>query len=92
MIDPARLTTLWALGDLTFHPTQLSHAAFSDIVFYARSRCIPLADAAVMALGSFSGSIGWFEPATPELAEEAEELERRIHRPWKRRKRKRGPK
>lgn len=75
------LTELWAVGELIFHPLHIDDARFSQVVFYARSRGIGLADAAVMALGTLSGPVGWFEPR-PDLAEACEAMERRVHRPW----------
>jgi len=74
------LVDLWTAGELVFHPLRVEAARFSEVVFYARSRGIALADAAVMALGAgeFAGSIGWFEPR-PDLAAECEAMERRVH-------------
>lgn len=79
-ITTATLVELWATGELVFHPLRVEAARFSEVVFYARSRGLPLADAAVMALGAeeFAGGIGWFEPR-PDLAAECEAMERRVH-------------
>lgn len=80
VMDPAKIVALWQSGDIVFHPTSTTEAAFNAIVFYARSRGIALADAMVMAVGTLVGPVGWFEPATAELAEDAEALERHVHR------------
>ena len=73
------IIALWGDGEVIFHPTNLSNAAFNDIVFYARSRGIGLANAAVMALGTLKGNVGWFEPR-PDLAPTLEAMEERVHR------------
>jgi len=86
-IDVRVVLELWQAGELIFHPTDMEAGRFNDIVFYARSRGIGLADAMVMALGTFQASIGWFE-ARPDLAEIAEEMEARVHR-WQPQKRSR---
>lgn len=81
VLPPERLVGLWQDGALRFNPTNIELAQFNNVVFYVRSRGIGLADAAVMALGSFTGPIGWFEPATEELAADLEDMEYRIHAP-----------
>ena len=87
VMTPDSIISLWQQG-LVFHPTRVEDARFSNITFYARRRGISLADAAVMALGSFTGSIGWFEPP-PEVAPDLEAMERRINQwPWDDTKRK----
>jgi hypothetical protein len=89
VIEPEKIIAMWQGVELTFHPWKIELARFNSIVFYARSRGIGIADAMVMALGTIKGEVGWFEP-TPELAEEAEAMEERVHR-WKpRRKSSRG--
>lgn len=81
-IEPVAIVRMWSDGELIFHPLRIDGARFQEIAFYARSRGIGLADAAVMALGTLSGSVGWFEPC-PDLAEQCEEMEREIHStPW----------
>ena len=77
-IEPARLIDYWQAGEMVFHPEHVETARFSDVTFYARSRGISLADAAVMALGTFAGSIGWFEPRA-DLAPEMEALADRLN-------------
>lgn len=72
---------MWSDGELIFHPSRIDDVRFSEIAFYARSRGIGLADAAVMALGTLTGPVGWFEPR-PDLAEECEAMERSVHRSW----------
>jgi hypothetical protein len=52
---------MWEAGELTFNPARIDMARLNEITFYARSRGIPLAVAAVMALGTVEGNIGWFE-------------------------------
>jgi hypothetical protein len=79
VIPVDRILTYWQEGALTFHPQQESVAQFNAIVFYARQRCIGLADAMVMALGSLAGPVGWFEPATPELAVWMEGMGEELH-------------
>lgn len=81
LIPVLDVVALWAAEELVFHPLQIEGARFNEIAFYARSRGIGLADAAAMALGTLSGSVGWFEPRA-DLAEECEALERSVHRPW----------
>ena len=77
-----RLTALWQDGVLLFHPLNLEPARFSHMVFYAQSRGIGLADAAVMALGTLAGPVGWFEPH-PDVAPDLEAMVERINRwPW----------
>lgn len=78
-IDVPELLAMWAEGELRFHPTDIEPARLSEVTFYARSRGIGIADAMVMALGTLAGPVGWFEPASAELAEECEALERRVH-------------
>lgn len=58
---------MWQSGELVFNPTNVEPGRLNAIVFYARSRCIGLADAMVMALGSLAAPVGWFEPSE-ELA------------------------
>jgi hypothetical protein len=77
-IEPLALTEMWSAGELVFHPLRVDDARFQEIAFYARSRGIGLADAAVMALGTLSGNVGWFEPRA-DLAEECEAMERSVH-------------
>lgn len=67
-IPVERILNYWQGGLMTFHPAAVEQARFNAVVFYARSRGITLPDAMVMALGSLSGPIGWFEPATTEIA------------------------
>lgn len=89
-IEPATLILLWQDRELVFHPTNVEKTRFNDIVFYARSRGIGIADAMVMALGTLKASVGWFEPA-PEIVEDAEALERSVHREWKPRRTSKTP-
>lgn len=70
---------MWQDGEIIFHPVNVQLARFNDIVFYARSRGILLADAMVLALGTLKGPVGWFEPR-PDLAKEAEDMEEGVHR------------
>lgn len=70
---------LWSLGEIEFHPTNIESGRLNEIVFYCRSRGISLADAAVMALGTFSGSVGWFEPRA-DLVGECEAMAAGVHR------------
>lgn len=73
-IDSTTLVELWTAGELVFHPLRVDEARFSEVAFYARSRGIGLADAAVMALGGLAGAgVGWFEPRS-DLAEQCETL------------------
>jgi hypothetical protein len=81
-IDVVDIVKLWTAEEVIFHPTSIDNARFSEIAFYARSRGIGLADAAVMALGTLTGSVGWFEPRE-DLAAECEAMERSMHRPWR---------
>jgi len=82
VMAPARLTALWTEGALVFHPLDLGQAQFDAVVFYCRSRGIGLADAAVMALGTLSGRVGWFEPA-PDIAPDLEAMATRVNQwPW----------
>jgi hypothetical protein len=73
VMEPDFVTSCWADGELVFHPTGIDAARVNEITFYARSRGIPLASAAVMALGTLSANVGWFEPI-PEIAAEAKSL------------------
>jgi hypothetical protein len=83
-IDVTAVTEMWTAGELVFHPLRIDGARLTDICFYARSRGIGLADAAVMALGTLAGAVGWFEPCAG-LAEQCEEMERAVHdRPYSR--------
>jgi hypothetical protein len=72
---------MWAAGEIRFHPRNIDLAQMNSVVFYARSRGIPVVDAMVMALGTLNGDVGWFEPVE-ELAEEIEAMEERVNR-WK---------
>ena len=54
---------------------QPNHTEFNDVVFYARSRGIPLGEAAAMGLGSIQANVGWFEPRE-DLVPELEEFSR----------------
>ena len=72
---------MWQGEELKFHPRNISLAALNNVVFYVRSRGIALADAMVMALGTLSGDVGWFEPVDG-LAQDLEAIEERVHR-WK---------
>lgn len=78
VIEPVVLTSMWSDGELIFHPLHIDSARFQEIAFYARSRGVGLADAAVMALGTLTGNVGWFEPRE-DLAVECEEMEQRVH-------------
>lgn len=73
------IISLWSLGEIEFHPINIESGRLNEVVFYCRSRGIGLADAAVMALGTFSGSVGWFEPRA-DLAEECEAMATHVHR------------
>jgi len=75
------ILSLWQTNDVVFVPTNVQLARFNDIVFYARSRGIALADAMVMALGTLSGPVGWFRPASFEVQREAIRMEKRVHEP-----------
>lgn len=78
-IEVATVLSMWTEDELVFHPSNMEPARLSEVTFYARSRGIGLADAMVMALGTLVGPVGWFEPASAELAEECEAMERRVH-------------
>lgn len=80
-IPVSDVVELWASGEIVFNPLRIDGARLSEIAFYARSRGIGLADAAVMALGTLEGNVGWFEPRE-DLAEACEAMERRVHHPW----------
>lgn len=56
------LVEAWQSGVLRFHPLAESERQFSNQLFYCLSRGISRTDAVVMALGSISGPVGWFEP------------------------------
>lgn len=71
---------LWSAEEIVFHPTNIDQARFSDIAFYARSRGIGLGEAAVMALGTLAGPVGWFEPRA-DLAGACESTARSVHDP-----------
>lgn len=73
------LLDMWTEGDLTFHPVNLDQVKFNEVAFYARSRGISLGDAAVMALGTLSGAVGWFEPSSTELAQACEAMAARVN-------------
>lgn len=88
-IDPTTVVQLWTAGEIRFHPTAIDNARMNEITFYARSRGIGLADAAVMALGTLTGPVGWFEPRE-DLAAEAEAMERHVRRPLSARRQRRG--
>jgi len=88
VIPPERLIAYWTEEALQFHPLDMESAQFNAIVFYARSRGIGLADAAVMALGTLSGRVGWFEPH-PDLAAWMEGVAARLHEPLGARRRRR---
>lgn len=77
-IDTPRLMSLWQDKELIFHPTNVELTRMNDIVFYARSRGMGIADAMVLALGTLRGPVGWFEPAA-DLVKSCEEMEHRIH-------------
>ena len=79
-IDAGKLMELWQGKQLLFHPTNVELTRMNDIVFYARSRGIGLADAMVLALGTLKGPVGWFEPGTKKLVKECEDLEQYVHR------------
>jgi hypothetical protein len=80
-VEPAAILEMWTAGEIVFHPTNIDGARFTEIAFYARCRGIGLGEAAVMALGSLTGPVGWFEPRG-DLAEECEAMEQHVHRPW----------
>lgn len=75
VINVETIIALWQDGSLRFHPTAIDDARLNDITFYARSRGIPLAVAAPMALGNIMAPIGWFE-ADDEVAEYVDMLGR----------------
>lgn len=79
IIDREKILALWQSGEMIFHPTNIDLARLNDVTFYARSRGIPLGVAAVMALGTLDGPVGWFEPR-PDLAGAAEELSATLSR------------
>jgi len=79
VIEIPSLLAMWTDGELTFHPLNVEPARLSEVTFYARSRGIALADAMVMALGTIAGPVGWFEPASAELAAKCEAMERGVH-------------
>jgi len=82
VVPVADILSMWSAEELVFHPLRVDDARFNEIAFYARSRGIALGDAAAMALGTLAGSgVGWFEPR-PDLAEECEAMEARVHHPW----------
>lgn len=62
ILDTDYILSAWLEGFVTFHPTGVAESQLSDQLFYARSRGISLGDAMVMALGTISGPVGWFEP------------------------------
>lgn len=72
-IEATALTELWAAGELVFHALNIEPGRLNTITFYARSRGIAFADAVVMALGTVSGPVGWFEPRA-DLAPLMEEM------------------
>jgi hypothetical protein len=80
-VDVPAILEMWTASEIVFHPTAIDDARFTEVAFYARTRGISPGDAAVMALGSLSGLVGWFEPH-PGLAEACEAMERRVHAPW----------
>ena len=45
-----------------FNPMKASAHQMNDTLFYCMSRGIPRVDAMVMALGTISGPVGWFDP------------------------------
>lgn len=73
IVEREKILALWQSGEMLFRPLNIDIARLNDVTFYARSRGIPLGVAAVMALGTFDGPVGWFEPR-PDLASAAEEL------------------
>lgn len=77
-IEPLAVISMWSEGELIFHPLRIDDARLQEIAFYARTRGIGLADAAVMALGTLTGNVGWFEPRS-DLAEECEAMEQSVH-------------
>lgn len=87
-IKPETLLELWDGKEMVFHPIA-ENIRFTDALFYIRSRGIALADAMVMALGSFKGPVGYFEP-TPELQGACERMAGRVHK-WKPRRKSKEP-
>lgn len=85
IIEPQEIVACWAAGELLFHATNMDPNTLNAQTFYARSRGISLADATVMALGTLSANVGWFE-IHPDLRADAEAMEERVHR-WKPRRR-----
>lgn len=78
--DAVHVTELWGEGALEFTATSIEQARLNDVVFYCRQRCIGLADAMVMALGTLKGSVGYFLP--PEsVREDLRQLAEAINRP-----------
>lgn len=61
VMRPEFLTDAWQRGEYVFHPMAVSEKQFSDVLFYCLSRGISRADATVMALGTMTGAVGWFE-------------------------------
>lgn len=74
-VETEKILALWQLEELEFHPTDVSLAEFNAEVYYIRTRGIPLAEAAAMALGSVEANIGWFEPRA-DLVPELEDFSR----------------
>lgn len=72
------LMDYWQAGEMIFHPLNIDQARLNDVTFYARSRGIGLAEAAVMALGSLDEPVGWFEPHS-ELAPVMEDLAKNLN-------------
>jgi len=81
IIPVEEILALWTTGEIIFHPRNVGRAQLDATVFYARSRGIAVADAMVMALGTLSGDVGWFEPLE-EIAVDLEAMEERVNR-WK---------
>lgn len=81
VVPTQSIIEMWQGEELIFHPTNVQLTRFNDIVHYARSRGIGIADAMVMALGTLKGPVGWFEPHA-DFVEELEAMEERVHR-WK---------
>ena len=83
VVPTDRLLAYWQEGALVFHPMNVEAGRFNQIVFYARSRGIDVADAMVMALGTLTGPVGWFEPHQ-DIAADMEAMAERINTPlWK---------
>lgn len=88
VVPPARLINYWQQGALLFHATNVEPGRLNEVVFYARSRGIDVADAIVMALGTLEGPVGWFEPHE-SLADDLEAMAVHINQwPWDDTKRK----